>query len=149
MFSFVLAISTTTPVNNFRPPAVRHCTFAFGPPKSQTQPPKPPRPSLQLLFQGSRLRFRVHNHNKRSHDKWSRQRKVTACFADPLPQNFPRAARLRSDSKNCWKRARVEHAARPSTCNSPATHPPAIALGFWGVAFVFLPHPAPHFRGVR
>ena len=62
-------------VKKIRPPAARHCTFVFGPPKTQTQPPKPPRPSLQLLL-GLRLIFRC-------------QRRIR--FNElSQPQNFPR-----------------------------------------------------------
>ena len=142
--------NTTDAVKIFRPPAARHCTFVFGPPKTQTQPPKPPRPSLQVLFRGLCLRFRVHNHNERSHDKRSQRRKVTTCFVDPPRHKFspaisPTPTRLQKPSET----SRIEPAASPSTRGGSATGPPAIALRFSGVAFAFSPHPTRHFRGVR
>ena len=153
-------VITTHAVKKFRSPAARHCTFVFAPPKTQTQPPKPPRPSLQLLFRGLRLRFRVHNHRPR-------RRKVGACFVDPPPPILPESNISRSesgsDSDNLFEARAPPHKSKraltatkffPVSTKSteghrPPARPPAIALGFSGVAFAFSPHPARHFRGVH
>ena len=73
-----------------RPPAAYCCTFFIAPfhLKTQTQTPELPHLSLKLLFRGLRLRFRVHNHNERAHNEWSRRRMVATCFSDSPPQDF-------------------------------------------------------------
>ena len=142
-------------VKKIRPPAAHHCTFVFGPPKTQTQPPEPPRPSPQLLFRGfllhfrgrGRIRFNELSPPQESGDNSKStegdRRRVTVSMAPrrKAPEPIDQASVKLAFAKI--------HNSTASVPLGPMTPRPPLRSDFRRVAFEFSPHPTSHFRGVR
>ena len=121
-------------------------TFAFSPLKTQTQPQNRPTRHCSCYFGGCVCVFdQAHNHNERTHNRRSQQRKVMTCPVDPPRRKFFSASSLTPTRLKKPSKAHLRQA--PSRTRAQPLARPLLCFDFGGLCLCFHPTPPAIFGG--